>query len=77
MKKFQDLKAGQPAPEEAEIQVYVNRGKSYIELESQGTYTTLKPGESLQWSVKWYLLPYEGAAEPSRKLLSKVKKAIK
>ncbi len=77
VKKFQDLKAGQPAPEEAEIQVYVNRGKSYIELESQGTYTTLKPGESLQWSVKWYLLPYEKEATPSKKLLKDVRKAIK
>jgi hypothetical protein len=42
---------------EAEIQVYMNRGKSFIELESQGAYTTLKPGAKLEWTVKWYLLP--------------------
>ena len=42
VKKFQDLNASEPAPDEAEIQVYVNRGKSYIELESQGAYTELK-----------------------------------
>ena len=76
VKKFQDLNASQPAPEEAEIQVYVNRGKSYIELESQGAYTELKAGESLNWTVKWYLTPYEGAA-PSKALLKKVKKLIK
>ncbi|MBO7140793.1 MAG: hypothetical protein J6W19_09520 [Prevotella sp.] len=57
VKQFQDLQSGQPAPGEAEVQVYVNRGKTYIELESQGAYTLLQPGESLRWTVRWYLLP--------------------
>ncbi|MBP5514998.1 MAG: hypothetical protein J6Y04_09535 [Bacteroidaceae bacterium] len=59
VKKFQDLQSGQPAPGEAEVQVYVNRGKTYIELESQGAYTLLQPGESLSWTVRWYLLPID------------------
>ena len=59
MKKFQDLQPEQPAPGEAEVQVYVNRGKTYIELESQGAYTLLQPGESLSWTVRWYLLPVD------------------
>lgn len=54
-KQFQDLKEGQPAPDEAEIQVYVHQGDAYVELESQGAYTTLKPGEKLDWTVRWYL----------------------
>ena len=54
-KKFQDLNPSEPAPEEAEIQVYVNQGDSYVELESQGAYTNLKPGEKLDWAVRWYL----------------------
>ena len=57
VKQFEDLATGQPAPDEAEIQVYVNRGKTYIELESQGAYTTLQPGEALNWTVRWYLQP--------------------
>lgn len=57
VKRFLDLKNNEPAPGEAEVQVYVNRGKTYIELESQGAYTLLQPGESLQWTVRWYLLP--------------------
>lgn len=65
VKQFQDLQAGQPAPGEAEVQVYVNRGKTYIELESQGAYTLLQPGESLSWTVRWYLLPV--AKDVSRK----------
>ena len=59
VKQFEDLAAGQPAPDEAEIQVYVNRGKTYIELESQGAYTLLQQGESLSWTVRWYLLPVD------------------
>ena len=57
LKRFQDLKAGEPAPDEAEIQVYVHQGKVYVELEEQGAYTLLKPGESLNWAVRWYLQP--------------------
>lgn len=76
IKKFQDLDASQPAPDEAEIQVYVNRGKTYIELESQGTYTSLKPGESLDWTVRWFLVPFDGESVPSEALLKQVKTQI-
>ena len=73
LKKFDNLKPSQPAPGEAEIQVYVNRGKTFIELESQGAYTTLQPHEQLNWTVRWYLLPVEGQALPSKELIKKVK----
>ena len=77
VKKFQDLKADEPAPGEAEIQVYVNRGKSYIELESQGAYTLLQPGEELKWTVRWYLKPVDKTAEPSKSLMETVQKLVK
>lgn len=77
VKQFEDLKADAPAPGEAEIQVYVNRGKTYIELESQGAYTTLAPGEELSWTVRWYLIPVKGEAKPSADLLKTVKKVLK
>lgn len=54
-KRFQDLTPEQPAPDEAEIQIYVHQGDAYVELESQGAYTTLQPGASLDWTVRWYL----------------------
>lgn len=73
VKRFDDLDASQPAPDEAEIQVYVNRGKTYIELESQGTYTTLQPKEKLSWTVCWYLQPCEGTPIPSEALLQQVR----
>lgn len=58
-KRFPDLTPEQPAPGEAEIQVYVHQGKAYVEIESQGEYTLLHPGESLDWTVRWYLQPAE------------------
>jgi hypothetical protein len=76
VKRFDDLSPEQPAPGEAEIQIYVNRGRTYIELESQGAYQQLQPGESLSWTVRWYLLPYDGGAVPSEALLKKVQTIV-
>lgn len=61
-KHFQDLTPTQPAPDEAEIQVYVHQGDAYVELESQGEYTELKPGESMDWTVRWYLNEWNEAS---------------
>jgi hypothetical protein len=69
VKKFQDLADGEAAPAEAEIQVYVNTGKTFVEIEEQGAYTTLAPGEKLDWTVRWYLLPQPGPDVPSAELL--------
>jgi len=77
VKQFEDLDASQPAPDEAEIQVYVNRGKAHIELESQGAYTTLKPQEQLSWTVRWYLQPCSQVSEPSEALMQQVRKLLK
>ena len=73
VKRFDDLTPEQPAPGEAEIQVYVNRGKAHIELESQGAYQLLQPKESLSWTVRWYLVPFEGEAVPSEVLARQVR----
>ncbi len=72
VKQFQDLQENEPAPGEAEVQVYVNRGKTYIELESQGAYTRLQPGASLSWTVRWYLLPVDQHVQQPEQLLKTV-----
>lgn len=77
VKRFDDLKEGQPAPDEAEIQIYVDAGKTFIEIESQGAYQTLKAGESLDWTVRWNLLPQKLANTPSKKLAKAAKKICK
>lgn len=69
VKKFPDLADGEAAPAEAEIQVYVNTGKTFVEIEEQGAYTTLAPGEKLDWTVRWYLLPQPSPDVPSAELL--------
>lgn len=74
VKKFPDITPDQPAPEEAEIQVYINANSTYVELESQGAYTELKPGESFDWTVRWYLVPVGDEQAPSKALLKKAKK---
>lgn len=76
VKQFQDLQPGEPAPGEAEVQVYVNRGKTYIELESQGAYTLLQPGERLTWTVRWYLVPTDAATQPSDSLIKSIHQII-
>ena len=77
LKQFTNLKPSEPAPDEAEIQVYVNRGKAHVELESQGAYTELQPHGQLSWTVRWSVLPFSGKAEPSKALLRQVKKTLK
>ena len=77
IKKFQDLKAGEEAPAEAEIQIYANPGKTFVEVEEQGPYTTLEDGASVSWTVRWYLLPYDGALTPSKALLKKARRIVR
>lgn len=77
VKKFQNLDPSQPAPAEAEIQIYANPGKTYVEIEEQGAYTKLEPGDELSWSVTWYLFPYETEAEPSKAALKKALKTVR
>ncbi len=55
LKTFEDIAPGQAANGEEELEIYYNSGKSYIELENQGAYKELKPGESFTWTVRWYV----------------------
>jgi hypothetical protein len=55
IKQFPDISIDQEAPKETEIELYANKDKTYIELENQGMYKTLRPGESITWNVRWYL----------------------
>lgn len=55
IKSFPAISIEQQAPGEGEIEVYFNTPDSYIEVEPQGAYTEVPPGESLSWTVRWYL----------------------
>ena len=53
--RFPDIAQEEAAPGEAEIQVYIDARKSFVEIEAQGPYTELQPGGKLDWTVRWYL----------------------
>ncbi len=55
IKKFPDFPANRAAPSEAEVEIYTNADKTYVEIEQQGAYETLQPGASLSWEVRWLL----------------------
>lgn len=57
IKRFEPLILASVAPDEAEIEIYAHAaaGVSYIEMEQQGPYKSLAPGERIRWCVDWYL----------------------
>lgn len=79
IKKFSDIPAEKAAPGESEIEVYTDLNKSYVEIEQQGIYQTLLPGESLVWEVRWFIrkIPHGiDAVAGSKDLVSYVRNII-
>ena len=78
IKYFKDEPNELAAPSEAEIEVYTNPDKTYVEVEVQGAYTTLKPRTSLTWTVFWYIkkLPKMKVETGSQKLIDFVRSQI-
>ena len=52
---FPDISTDQAAPEEAEIEIYADFNKRYVEMEHQGSYTSIPAGDSIAWTTRWYL----------------------
>ena len=57
IKQFPDTKPENYSPEQGEVEIYINKEKSYTELENHGVYQLLKPGESLNYKENWFLIP--------------------
>lgn len=55
VKVFEDTTQEEAAPNEGEIEIYANGENIYIEIEQQGAYATLEPGEYVDWNVHWAL----------------------
>lgn len=53
MHLFEDIESDAFAPGEAEVEVYASATGEYFEVEQQGRYQELEPGEHLSWSVLW------------------------
>jgi len=57
VKTFADVPVGKAAPDEAEIEIFVQGQGDYVELEEQGSYQTVSAGKSLRWPVTWIVRP--------------------
>lgn len=55
VKVFENIKATNAAPGEAEIEIYTASDHSYTELEDQGAYVSIPAGDSIAWRVRWYV----------------------
>ncbi len=55
VKTYDDLGPERQAPGEGEVEVYGNN--RYVEVELQGAYVALQPGETTRWTVRWHLRP--------------------
>ena len=78
IKYFEDQPMELAAPSEAEIEVYTNPDKTYLEVEVQGAYTSLRPGETVRWTVHWFIrkLPKIKIESGSKDLIHFVHKQI-
>ncbi len=80
VKQFPDTKPEEYSPHQGEVEIYINKDKSYTELENQGAYKTLKPGEALNYQEIWHLEPIPEkwkANAGNEKLVRMVRQTVK
>jgi hypothetical protein len=53
VKTFAAVPRSAHAPGEAQIEIYASPAHTYVEVEAQGAYETIAPGEALTWEVVW------------------------
>jgi hypothetical protein len=53
VKTFAAVPRAGHAPGEAQIEIYASPAHTYVEVEAQGAYETVAPGEALSWRVVW------------------------
>ena len=63
---FPDIAQSEAAPGEAETEIYTEPSQKLMEIEHQGAYASIKAGDSLTYTIRWYL----------RKLPSGAQKAV-
>jgi hypothetical protein len=50
---YPDIQPSEAAPGEAEVELFT--GGAYVEIEPQGAVTSIAPGATLPWTVRWQL----------------------
>lgn len=66
LRVFPDLSLAQMAPRQAELELFFDTERDYIELENQGPYQTLAPGQSLTYDVEWRFAEVDPALPTDR-----------
>ena len=67
VKKFPDIPLEKNAPKEGEVELFaspVAPNKTYVEIEHQGAYEELQPGDSSLWEVRWFLRKLPKSVKP-------------
>jgi hypothetical protein len=81
IKTFPDIRPGQAATAEAEIEIYsAPSAKNYVEVENQGAISDIPAGGAMEWTVRWYvrmLPPTIRATVGNADLVSFVKETIR
>jgi len=60
VKTFADVGVNGQAKDEAEVEIFVDTARKYVEVENQGAAGSLAPGESRVWTVRWSLRAIAG-----------------
>lgn len=55
IKKFKEVSPNKVEPGEGDIEVKEDKDNKFLELDEKGEFVELKPGQSLEWQVKWYV----------------------
>ncbi len=55
IKQFADVPFDDKAPDEGEVELWLNGDFAYIELENQGAYANIPAGYLSEYKVKWYV----------------------
>ena len=79
VKNFNEIGPTQAAPGEAEIELFANPTKLYIELEEQGALAKVSAGASLTWTTRWFLreIPAISVEPGSADLLDTVRTLVR
>jgi Domain of unknown function (DUF4380) len=64
IKSVPDILPAQIPPEEGEVQLWTDNTHTALEMENEGAYVALDAGQSIVWTMRWYLraIPSDAAA---------------
>lgn len=65
VKVFPDVPRKAQAPGEAEIELYVDGAGRFVEVEQQGPYIELAPGQSSTWTLYWLIRKLPESVTPA------------